>query len=196
MRGRTLQSRVRSWLVVTVIASAAALALATVPAATAANPQVEHLTFGPFMNTNDDFCGTGMTVKDTFTARLTVWDAPNQPVDSRNWSQSEDVFTNPVNGATVIVRTAYGFTDTLVSGDPNGLKTHEWVFKGQAELIRGGDGGVLGRDVGYLVVHVTWNGPEFSGEFISAEIVTDRGGHPGFASDRDCAVMVPALGLS
>ena len=39
-------------------------------------------------------------------------------------------------------------------GDPNGLHTYEWVFKGGAEIIRYAHGGVLSRNAGKLVVDV------------------------------------------
>jgi hypothetical protein len=169
-----------------------AAALAVASAAMAANPQHIHLSFSG-TETQDDFCGTGKSVNDSFTIQLNLWTAPNQPVVIRNQSESTAVFTNPANGASVIVHNAYSFSDSLISGDPNGLNTHEWTFKGDAELIRSADGGVLGHDRGSLVVDITWNGQEFSGEFVSAEIVSDRGGHALFGND--CAVLVPALGL-
>jgi hypothetical protein len=179
-----------------VSAFAAVLALAAVQLASAANPQVIHFTFSG-TNTDDNFCDTGMTVNDSYAGHVTVWLAPNQPVDSRNFSEINDVFTNPANGATVIIHSAYGFTDTLISGDPSGLNTHEWIFKGAGQVIRAAHGGVLSHDTGYLVVHTTWNGPEFFGEFVGSEIVFDRGPHPGMENgDHFCNVMVAALGLS
>jgi hypothetical protein len=184
MRGRSLHSALLLAAVATCIA---------VPAAVAASPQTGHFSFFG-TETQDDFCGTGKTVMDTFDIHLNVWDAPNQPVDTRNQSESKVVFTNPENGASVISQSAYSFSDALISGDPNGLNTHEWTFKGNAELLRGSDGGVLGHDKGQLVVDVTWNGPEFSGDFVGLQIVTDRGGHGMFATG-DCSVLVPALGL-
>jgi hypothetical protein len=179
-----------------VSALATALALAAVPIGSAANPQVIHVPLSG-TNSDDDFCGTGTTVNDTYAGHVTFWLAPNQPVDSRNFSEINDVFTNPANGATVIIHSAYGFTDTLISGDPSGLNTHEWIFKGAGQVIRAAHGGVLSHDTGYLVVHTTWNGPEFFGEFVGSEIVFDRGPHPGMENgDHFCNVMVAALGLS
>jgi hypothetical protein len=181
-------------LLLIVSALAAALALAALPAS-AANPQVIHFTFSG-TNSDHDFCDTGMTVNDSYAGHATVWLAPHQPVDSRNFSEINDVFTNPANGATVVIHSAYGFTDTLISGDPNGLNTHEWTFKGAGQVIRSALGGVLSRDVGYLVVHTTWAGPEFDSELITSEIVLDHGPHPGMENgDHFCNVMVAALGL-
>lgn len=174
------------------LAISIATAIAATSAALAADPQHVHLTFSG-SETQDDYCGTGKSVSDSFRIELNLWGAPNQPVASRNQSESTIVVTNPANGAAVIIHSAYSFSDALVSGDPSGLNTHEWVFAGNAELIRSEGGRVLGHDRGYLVVDATWNGPEFSGAFVSAEVVSDRGGHPLFGND--CAVLVPALGL-
>src|SRR5215217_4640047 len=101
-----------------------------VATAGAGNPGVRHMTFGPFVNTDDNFCDTGKTVVDTFAAHLTVWDDPNQPVDARNKSVGGDVFVSPSTGVTVVNHSAYSFTDKLITGDPNAVNTHEWTFKG------------------------------------------------------------------
>jgi hypothetical protein len=50
---------------------------------------------------------------------------------------------------------------------------------------------VIARDAGNLVVEATFNGDDF----VSAEIISDRGGHELFAAG-DCSVLVPALGLT
>jgi hypothetical protein len=183
-----LHARIRLSLVVLVAG------LAAIPAAGATNPQVEHLTFGPTVSSDVDFCDTGQTVTETFTARLTVWLDPNQPVDTRNHTVSDDVFTSP-SGVTVTTHSAYGFTDMLLSGDPNGVNTHQWTFKGAAQITRlDGGGGVIVKDAGDFVVDTTWDGPEFQSDLTDLEVVKDAGGHPGFTADF-CTVMVPALGL-
>ena len=51
-------------------------------------------------------------------------------------SEAATVFVNPETGDSVIIHSAYSFSDAFVSGDPNPLNTHEWTFKGNAELIR------------------------------------------------------------
>jgi hypothetical protein len=198
MRGQSLH--VRAFLVVAVIASAmaAVLALGSSPGALAANPnspcdspssQIISCHFsGSFAD--NDFCGTGQTIDVVFEGRFTVPVAPNQPVDTWNNSESNAVLTNPSTGATVLTHSAYRFTGTLISGDPNGVHTVQWVFKGAAEIIRDPHGGVLSRDAGYLVVDATFNGDDL----ISTEIVADRGGHPLFGND--CSVLAPALGLT
>jgi len=174
----------RTTLVVTFVT---ALALTAALVANAANPQVMHFTFADSY-TDNDFCGTGMTVNVSFAGHATVWLAPNQPIDFRNESTGDTVFANPLNSTTVSTHSAYQFSTTLSSGDLTGLHTYEWVFKGGAEIIRGAHG-VLSRDAGNLVVDVTFNGDEF----VSVEIVSDRGPHPTFGND--CDVLVTALGL-
>jgi hypothetical protein len=171
----------------------AALAFGGVPSAVAANPDVNHFTFSDSF-TDDDFCGTGQTVDVSVFVRGTEFFSPNQPVDYRNVTEGNNVFTNPLNGATVINHFAGPFSDTIISGDPEEVHTHELTFKGLPELLRTDHGGVLTRDAGYIVFHVVDNGDEF----ISSEIVVDRGPHPDAESDFTlfCHVMTSALGLS
>lgn len=173
---------------------AVALALVVVPGVSAGNPQVEHMSFGPIATPDDDFCGTGATVVETFMADMTVWLDPNQPVDTRNHTVSDDVFTVPSTGVTVATHAAHGFTDLLLSGDPSGVDMHQWTFKSAAQITRGKGEGVLFRDAGHLVVDTTWSGHEFDSDLLDVEVVRDAGGHPDFLSDF-CAAMVPALGL-
>jgi hypothetical protein len=67
---------------------------------------------------------------------------PNQPVDYRNVSEGSGVFTNPLNGATVIQHFASAFSDIIISGAPEGVHTHELTTKRQPELFRTDHGGV------------------------------------------------------
>jgi hypothetical protein len=139
-------------------------------------------------------CGTGQTVDISIFVRGAEFFSPNQPVDYRNVTEGNNVFTNPLNGATVVNHFAGPFSDTIISGDPEGVHTHGLTFKGPPEMIRTDHGGVLIRDAGYIVFHEVDNGDEF----ISSEIVVDRGPHPDAESDGTlfCDVMTSALGLS
>jgi hypothetical protein len=132
-------------------------------------------------------------VTETFTARLTVWLDPNQPVDTRNHPVADDVFTTSA-GVTATTHSTYSFTGALVSGDPNGTNTHRWTFKGVPQVTRVSGGGIIARDAGNLVVDVTWDGREFESDLVDTRIVKDAGGHPDFNGDF-CALMVPALGV-
>jgi hypothetical protein len=172
---------------------AAVLALIALPAAVAANPGVNHFEFSDsFSDTN--FCGTGMTVDISVAGHGTEFFAPNQPVDYRNTTEGNTVFTNPLTGDSVILHFAGPFSDTTISGDPEGLHVQEVVVKGVPELIRTEHGGVLIRDAGYVVQRLTFDGEEF----ISMEVVVNRGPHPDLDSNFElfCEVMPDALGLS
>jgi hypothetical protein len=168
-------------------------ALLAGPSALAANPEVNHFTFSDSF-TDNDFCGTGQTVEITSSGHGTEFFAPNQPVDYRNVIEGNNVFTNPLNDATVIAHFAGPFSERLISGDPEGVHTVEFTNVGLPELFRTEHGGVLSRDAGYIVFHVTFDGDEF----ISSEIVVNRGPHPQAESDFAifCDFMTSALGLS
>jgi hypothetical protein len=92
---------------------------------------------------------------------------------------------------TVPIHSAYRFTETVISGDPNGVHTVQVVFAGAAEIIRDAHGGVIERDAGNLVVDAIFDG----GDFVSAEIVSDNGDH-SLCANGDCSILVPALGIA
>jgi hypothetical protein len=197
MRGRSLHVRTLLVLAVAAAAMSAILALGLSAGAVAANPHSPcnyqsaavltcHFS-GSFAD--DDFCGTGQTVDVAFEGRFTVPLAPN-PGESWNNSEANNVLTNPATGATVLIHSAYRFVATLVSGDPNGAHTEQWVFKGAAEVIRDPHGGVIARDAGNLVVDVAFN----ADGSMSFDVLSDRGGHELFGNG--CSVLVPALGLT
>jgi hypothetical protein len=198
MRGRSLHIHALVIAGVTASAIAAALAfgpnlpaLAASPNAPCNSPSAQVLSCHFSDSFADpDYCGTGQTVDLAFDGRFTVPVAPNA-VGSWNNSESHGVLTNPATGATVLIHSAYRFTSTLISGDPSAVHTVLAVFKGAAEIIRDAHGGLIARDAGNLAVEATFNG----GDFVSAEIVSDRGGHSLFANG-DCGVLVPALGLT
>jgi len=160
--------------------------------AIAANPTVVHFSdSGTFVD--DNFCGTGETVNGAFEVKVTEWLTPNQ-ADYRNTSQGTTTFTNPANGATVILHFAGPFTATIVSFNEDGGTTELQTFKGLPEQIKTAHGGVLLRDAGYVQFLRTFDA---DGELISSEVVLERGPHPDLDSDFEafCDVTVPALGL-
>lgn len=171
--------------------SAAVLALVGPSAALGANPDINHFRDSG-MDTDTDFCGTGKTVNISFDVRGTEFFDPKL-ADFKLTVRGTTVFTNPLNGNTVIQRFAQQFLDTTVSGDPEGLHTHEFTNKGLPELFRTEHGGVLTRDAGYIVFRDTFDGDEF----ISSEIVINRGPHPQADSDFElfCEIMTTALEL-
>lgn len=175
-----------------VIGIVVAFGLGGVPSAFAANPDVNQFTITESF-TDGDFCGTGQAVEVSVFVRGTEFLAPNQPVDYRSVSEGNVVYTNPQNGATVVRHFAGPLSDTIISGDPEGVHTREFIVSGLTGLLRTADGAVL-LGAGYLVFHEVFNGDEF----VSREILVDRGPHPNLESDlvMFCDVMTDALGLS
>jgi hypothetical protein len=160
--------------------------------AIAANPTVNHFSdSGTF--TDDNFCDTGETVNGTFDVKGTEWLTPNR-ADYRNNAQGTNTFTNPANGATVILHFAGPFTATIVSFNEDGGTTELHSFKGLPEQIKTPHGRVLLRDAGYVTFLRTFDA---NGEMVSSEVVLERGPHPDLDSDFEafCEVTVPALGL-
>jgi hypothetical protein len=175
-----------------VVGIVVALGLGAVPSAVAANPEVNHFTITESF-TDGDFCGTGQAVDTSISVKGTEFLAPNQPVDYRNVTQVNVVFTNPQNDATVIRHAAGPVSETAISGDPLGVHTVEITVRGLVGQLRTADGVVL-LGAGYLVLHEVFNGDEF----VSREIVVNKGPHPNADSDLAlfCDVTTAALGLS
>jgi hypothetical protein len=179
----------RTWCLVGL--AAAVLALTGPSAALAANPDVNRFTDSG-TDTDTDFCGTGKTVNIAFDVRGTEFLDPNG-ADLKVTVRGTVVFSNPLNGNTVIQRFAVQTLDTMVSGDPEGLHIVDFTSKGLPELFQTEHGGVLTRDAGYIVLRTTFDGDEF----ISFEIVLNRGPHPQAERDFElfCEIMTTALEL-
>jgi len=169
------------------------LALALVPASLAANPTVNHFTdSGTF--TDNDFCGTGETVNGSFAVRVTEFLTPNQAsTDYRNTAEGKTYVTNPANGNTVIVHFAGPFTAKVISSTANGFTELDTNI-GLPEQIKTAQGSVLSRDAGYIQFENTFDS---DGNFVSGQIVIDRGPHPEAEQDFAlfCNVVTSALGL-
>ena len=175
-----------------VVGIVVALGLGVVPSAVAANPDVNHFTISESF-TDPDFCGTGQAVDISIFVKGTEFLAPNQPVDSRNVTVVNVVYTNPQNDATVIEHFSATFSEQIISGDPQGVHTREVTVSGLSGRLRTADGVVV-LGAGHSVVHQVFNGDEF----VSREIVINRGPHPNLESDLAlfCEVTTDALGLS
>jgi hypothetical protein len=132
-------------------------------------------------------------VDTSISVKGTEFLAPNQPVDYRNVTVVDIVYTNPQNDATVLRHAAGPFSETIISGDPEGVHTVERTASGLQGLPRTADGVVV-LGAGNLVLHEVFNGEEF----VSREIVVNRGPHPNIESDLVlfCEVTTDALGLS
>jgi hypothetical protein len=169
----------------------ALLALAGPPGALAAGQQGHHFR-DVGTDVDPDFCGTGQQIEITFDVRVNEWLAPHQG-DFKTTAAGKLIFTNPLTGDTVIGRFAGPVWVTTVSGDPEGLHVEEVTVKGLPELFKTPHGGILTRDAGYIVLRNTFDGDEF----ISSEIVVNKGPHPQAESDFElfCQVLPAALGL-
>jgi hypothetical protein len=171
------------------------LVLALMPAeASAAPPETFHFT-DVGTETDPDFCGAGEAVDVAFDVVGNVWVSPAGPEDLVRVTQSGTLtFTNPDTGLSVVVSFAGQTTDTVISGDPEGIHTHLITTKGLPEKIQTVNGPVLLRDAGLIAFAVTFDGEEF----ISVETVLVRGPHPEAASDFTlfCEVMTEALGIA
>jgi hypothetical protein len=176
--------------VVGVAVAVVALVIAS-HAAVAAEPGIIHFEFsGTF--TDPDFCGTGETVNVAVAEHGTLFTDPNRPgVDESLTLEGRTVFTNPLNGDTVVIHFA-GARENVFPGDPG--RVIETDIGLRTQLVHQGPGGLLTRDAGYVVVDFTFS-------IVGGEIVLERGPHPFIealveGNDTSCELLTGALGLS
>jgi hypothetical protein len=188
-RGSRLRPAVRR-LATVASAAVALLAVAGSPAP-ADSPQGNHFR-DVGTDVDPDFCGTGQTVEIAFNVRVNEWLAPHN-ADFKTVTSGKVVFTNPATGASVINQFAGPTWVTTISGDPEGLHVEQVTVKGLPELVKTPHGGVLIRDAGYITLQNTFDGDEF----VSGEILVDKGPHPDAESDFElfCQVVPEALGI-
>jgi hypothetical protein len=185
-----LRSRVRRLAAATGV-GVALVAIAGVPAALGASPQVNHFRDNS-TDVDPDFCGTGKQIDLAFNVRVNEWFAPHQG-DYKRTNSGTITYTNPLTGDVVIQHFGGQFLELTVSGDPAGIHVHDFINKGLPELFKTPHGGVLTRDAGYLVFRVVFDGDTP----LSSEIVVNKGPHPQADSDFElfCQIMPGALGL-
>jgi hypothetical protein len=188
--GSWLHTRVRRAAAATAF-GVALMAVVGAPGAFGANPQGNHFR-DVGTDVDPDFCGTGQEVDIAFDIRVNEWFAPHQG-DYKQTSTGKVTYTNPATGDIVIQRFANAIWDVFVSGDPEGVHVIDTTVKGLPELFKTPHGGVLTRDAGYIVLRNTFDGDEF----ISGEIVVNKGPHPQAESDFElfCQIVPEALGL-
>jgi hypothetical protein len=118
---------------------AAVLGLIAGPAAVAAEPGIIHFEFsGTF--TDPDFCGTGQTVNIAVSEHGTLFTDPNRPgVDESLTLEGRTIFTNPLNGETVVIHFA-GARQNLFPGDPG--RVIETNIGLRTQLVHPGPGGL------------------------------------------------------
>jgi hypothetical protein len=83
----------------------------------AARATNDHETFTDTF-TDPDFCGTGVPIDSTVTVMFTDHFGPGDVF--RSTVTGKQTFTNPANGASVVLSFANLVTDELVSGDVQG----------------------------------------------------------------------------
>lgn len=171
-----------------VAALVAVIGLTTVASAFAARPTFQNRE--TFTETDTNFCGTGKTVLVEGRVVENVWLEGDQVKATLSLHIT---FTNPETGASAVERWSRLFTDTIVSGDPAGVHTHEFTHRGLKATLKLANGRVLTRDAGSVTFRVTVN--DMTGEVLGFELVSMRGPHPGFEEDLFCSTLVPALGL-
>ena len=167
------------------------IALAATPAAFAAAPQVNRF-HDVGTDVDPDFCGTGVAIDVTFDVRGVEWLALHN-ADYKNVTRGVITFTNPLTGAVVVNSFAGPYVERLISGDPAGVHVVESSYIGLPELIKTAHGGVLTRDAGYITLRTTFDGDDF----ISQEVIINRGPHPEADADFElfCGVVTEALGI-
>ena len=194
-RGYTGGSRFRAGVQRLAVATALAVALMVIvgaPGALAAGQQHNHFRdVGTFIDT--DFCGTGQTINGAFNVVVNEFLAPHNGGDEKIVTSGKVTLTNPLTGDTAIQRFAGPVWNTFVSGDPDGVHVEQSTVKGLPEMWKLEHGRRLIRDAGYVVVQTTFDGEEF----VSQEVLVDKGPHPDLESDFElfCQTLVPALGI-
>ena len=195
-RGYTGGSRFRAGVQRLAVATALAVALMAIvgaPGALAAGQQHNHFRdVGTFVDT--DFCETGQTINGAFNVVVNEFLAPHNGGDEKIVTSGKITLTNPLTGDTAIQRVAGPVWNTFVSGDPDGVHVEQSTVKGLPEMWKLEHGRRLIRDAGYVVVQTTFDGEEF----VSQEVLVDKGPHPDLESDFElfCETLVPALGIT
>jgi hypothetical protein len=139
---------------------------------------------------SDEICGIPVEVDIVVTDNFFLY-ADESFKDTSSFTAT---FTNPENGKSVVVSSA-----GLVSGpapivdEEAGTITFLTSFKGLPEKIQTADGPVLLRDAGIVTFADTFDLE--TGEFISSEIIVNKGPHPELDSDFElfCEVISEAL---
>ena len=135
-----------------------------------------------------DFCGSGLAVEVTARGIQNIQLGED---GIRGTGEIHVVITNPENGASVILSSAGQVRGELLSGEHDGLHSHLVTVRGLPEKIQTAGGAVLLRDAGLIAFVDTFDGQQF----ISSEIVLNRGPHPEADADFTlfCGVVVAAL---
>lgn len=171
----------RNHLKPAVLASVALALLIGPGAALAAKP--DHVTLGGTAS-EDDFCGTGMTIDLAYDGVINL-----SPGKARG--HAETTYTNPLNGASVTSVTSGNQTFTVVD-DGDGAYTLVFTYRGNPLKVSGANGRPLIHDVGQLIEYDHFDADN---NFIGSDVVM-HGPHPSYQDPNlFCDVMIEALGL-
>jgi hypothetical protein len=165
-------------------------ALAVLPASAFGAKPIEQFHDHFTESFSDEICGIPVDVKLVVTDNFFLY-ADESFKDTSSFSAT---FTNPVNGKSVLISSA-----GLISGpapivdEEAGTITFLTSFKGLPEKIQTANGRVLLRDAGFVTFADTFD--LVTNEFISSEIVVNKGPHPDLDSDFTlfCEVITKAL---
>ena len=139
---------------------------------------------------SDEICGIAVDVDLVVTDNFFVY-ADGTTKDTSSFKQT---FTNPENGKSVVLSGAGQVTGPPpVVDEEAGTITFLTSYKGLPEKIQTAHGAVLLRDAGIITFADTFDLE--TGDFISSEVVINKGPHPDLDSDFTlfCEVVTEAL---
>lgn len=141
----------------------------------------------------DNVCGMTVDVAVTgvFTD-LVFFDKEGNFVRSTSTSSFKTTVTD-ADGDAVVVQNAGLVQSREIVDEEAGTITFLSTFKGLPEKIQTAHGPLLLRDAGIATFADTFD--LFTGEFISSEVITEKGPHPELDSDFElfCDVVMEAL---
>lgn len=158
----------------------------------AAKPEIFHAQI--FETEEDvDVCGVivDIATKVVFTDKAFL-DKEGNFIRFQSTSSGRVTFTAE-NGKSIISQFASQYVETApIIDEAAGTITFVYSFKGLPEKLRTPQGPVLLRDAGFITFSDTF---DLTGEFLSSEIVVNKGPHPEVESDFTlfCEIFTEAL---
>ena len=139
---------------------------------------------------SSEICGIPVDVDLVVTDNFFVY----ADGSAKDTSSVQQTFTNPVNGKSVVLSNAGLISfPTAIIDEEAGTITFLTSFKGLPEKIQTAGGPVLLRDAGIITFADTFD--LVTGDFISTEVIVNKGPHPEADSDFTlfCQVISGAL---
>ena len=165
-------------------------ALAVVPATALGAKPVEQFHSHFTESFSDELCGIAVDGVAVVTDNTFLY----ADESFKSTISARVTFTNPANGQSVILSNAGQISGPApIVDEAAGTITFITSFKGLPEKIQAANGPVLLRDAGIIVFADTFDLE--TGDFISGEILVQKGPHPESDSDFAlfCEVMEGAL---